>query len=110
MFVCYVQHAKNEKRFLFDCTEFVRDKAAGEVIKGTRVICETRRGEQEATITHGPICIGCLDGVDERYIISRMCGTYPLKKILRLAPKKPELTADEKKQIAMEWLLTEAKK
>lgn len=87
MFVCYVQHEGNKKKYLFSC-----DFQPLEKIKpGVKVICDTKRGKSTAIALTNPIQLVASTEADFKYVLARMGATLPLKEVLSLTPEKPKL-------------------
>lgn len=100
MYVCFVQHDRDSKRYLFDCTKV---EGKGRLDIGTRIICESAYGVVSGTVVSYPANLSdCYQGKGFEEIIKATGAYLPLKKVLEVC-EMPFLTESQKETVAKEW-------
>lgn len=99
MYVCFVEFAKDSKRYLFDCSDVWESLACGMTVR-----CATQHGVSIGEVVSYPTELKCYAAGGVEAIIESIIGKKKLRKVLSVHSAGLALTDAEKKQIALDWI------
>jgi len=100
MYVCFVQHDGDPKKYLFACNDVYMKLAVGK-----KVVCETIRGLAAGTVVSYPTEIK--EGMGTREIIEATGAYIPLKRVLRVFGDI-EMLEEERREIVKQYIRNHA--
>ena len=101
MYVCFVKHDGDPKKYLFDCTNVYRKLAVGK-----KVVCETIRGLETGTVISYPTEIK--EGIGTRELIEATGAYMPLKRVLRVFGDI-DMLEEERREIVKQYIRDHAR-